>query len=247
MAQQFFLGVAEHLLGPGVGQHDVPIAVDNHDGVRRGIQENRQCCLQRLQRFPRPCQMGRRYRAHSIPLGLSCGLACGLLLAPTSFHWKSPVQPVSKPASIGTRRPTCRMIARFESILSLGAYVAAPRTVCQVVGHLTVWKITPGGARSGRVEFGRGKPTFPGRGGPWRGWFLIAAGQSCVTNVASPIPSAPRALAAIRTAACRISVEVQRLRLRWRTPVADGWRRRNTTPSHSSYSGTRFQNVKKNR
>ena len=43
------------------------------------------------------------------------------------------------------------------------------------------------------------------------------------------------------------SVEDQRLRLRWRTPVADGWRRRNTTPSHSSHSGTRFQNVKKNR
>ena len=97
------------------------------------------------------------------------------------------------------------------------------------------------------MDFGRGKPTFPGRGGPWRGWFLIAAGQSCVTNVASPIPSAPCALAAIRTAACRISVEVQRLRLRWRTPVADGWRRHNTTPSHSSHSGTRFQKVKKNR
>ncbi len=44
---------------------------------------------------------------------------------------------------------------------------------------------------------------------PMAGLFLIAAGQLCVSNVASPIPSAPSALAAIRTAACRIRLKVK--------------------------------------
>jgi hypothetical protein len=39
LAEQFGARICEHILGPGIDQHDLPLRIDDDRGVRRRIQE----------------------------------------------------------------------------------------------------------------------------------------------------------------------------------------------------------------